>query len=251
MRFSDLFIDYKIGLKGIKNTIPFTKLPLYRKIFLVISLTGVICFGIFQIFRQNLYSFISLGLSIFSLLIFTIFDSRKNNLLIMLQNHYIPYSKKRIKMTIEVLKKYNIDINDIDSIDMLIAEAKYAQAEFDLFPQFKKALKTLSAIIIPIVVFVANKISETLTSSQILKLATLAIILILLFFSLIFSFIPIVKDLFYRDYKRYNELIYDLRQIKLFYAKKTNKQLILRWIIFNNILLTIREAYIKISLFSI
>lgn len=228
MRFSDLFIDYKIGLKGIKSTIPFTKLPLYRKVFLIITLTGVICFGIFHIFKQNLYPFISLGVSIFSLIILAIFDSRKNNLLIMLQNHYIPYSEKRINMTIEVLKKYNINYKDLESLDMLIAEAKYAQTEFVLFPQLKKAFKTLSAIIIPIVVFVAKKISETLTSSQILKLATLAIFLILLIFLLIFPFIPIIKDLFYRDYNRYNELIYDLRQIKLFYAKNTNKQLILR-----------------------
>lgn len=28
MRFCDLFISYKIGLKSIKSTIPFTKLPL-------------------------------------------------------------------------------------------------------------------------------------------------------------------------------------------------------------------------------
>lgn len=35
MRFCDLFISYKIGLKDIKSTIPFTKLPLYRKIAVV------------------------------------------------------------------------------------------------------------------------------------------------------------------------------------------------------------------------
>lgn len=32
MRFCDLFISYKIGLKSIKSTIPFTKLPLYLQI---------------------------------------------------------------------------------------------------------------------------------------------------------------------------------------------------------------------------
>lgn len=31
MRFCDFFISYKIGLKGIKNIIPYTQLPLYRK----------------------------------------------------------------------------------------------------------------------------------------------------------------------------------------------------------------------------
>jgi len=51
-------------------------------------------------------------------------------------------------------------------------------------------------------------------------MAELVIILVLLIFSLIFSFILIIKDLFYRDYNKYTELIYDLRQIKIFYTKK-------------------------------
>ena len=36
MRFCDFFISYKIGLKGIKNSIPFTQLPLYRKIAIIL-----------------------------------------------------------------------------------------------------------------------------------------------------------------------------------------------------------------------
>lgn len=140
----------------------------------------------------------------------------------MLENHYIPYSEKRMDMTIEVLKKYKINIENVDSLDMLITEAKYAQAECDFLSQFEKPFKTLGAIIIPIVVFIAKKISESATPADILNIAALAIILILLIFSLIFSFVPIIKDLFYRDYNKYTELMYDLRQVKLFYTKKSN-----------------------------
>ena len=222
MRFSDLFISYKIGLKDIKSTIPFTTLPLYRKIFIIIFLAGITISGILFIFLQNIFSFIPTGFSLIALIIFSIIDSKKDNLKDMLENHYIPYSKKRMDMTIEVLKKYNINIENLDSIDMLITEAKHAQTSCDFLSQFKKPFKTLGAIIIPIVAFVAKKISEATTPTKMLNMATLAIILILLIFSLIFSFIPIIKDLFYRDYNKYNELIYDLRQIKLFYAKKSN-----------------------------
>lgn len=222
MRFSDLFISYKIGLKDIKSTIPFTTLPLYRKIFIIIFLAGITISGILFIFLQNIFSFIPTGFSLIALIIFSIIDSKKDNLKDMLENHYIPYSKKRMNMTIEVLKKYNINIENLDSIDMLITEAKHAQTSCDFLSQFKKPFKTLGAIIIPIVAFVAKKISEATTPTKMLNMATLAIILILLIFSLIFSFIPIIKDLFYRDYNKYNELIYDLRQIKLFYAKKSN-----------------------------
>ena len=45
----------------------------------------------------------------------------------MLQQHYAPYSEKRINMTINVLKNYRIDIQNPDSLDMLIKEAKLAQ----------------------------------------------------------------------------------------------------------------------------
>lgn len=219
MRFSDLFISYKIGLKDIKSTIPFTKLPLYRKIFIIIFLTGITTSGILFIFFQNIFAFIPIGLSLLTLIIFAIIDSKKDNLKSMLENHYIPYSKKRMEMTIEVLKRYNINIENLDSLDMLITEAKYAQASCDFLSQFKKPFKTLGAVIIPIVVFVAKKICEAATPTQMLNMAALAIILILLIFSLIFSFVPIIRDLFYRDYNRYNEFIYDLRQIKLFYSK--------------------------------
>ena len=193
MRFSDLFISYKIGLKDIKSSIPFTELPLYRKIFIIIFLTGIIISGILLIFKQNIFSFIPIGLSLISLIIFAIIDSKKSNLSHMLENYYIPYSEKRMDMIIEVLKKYKINIENADSLDMLITEAKYAQAECDFLSQFEKPFKTLGAIIIPIVVFIVKKISESATPTDVIKMAALAIILILLIFSLIFSFVPIIK----------------------------------------------------------
>ena len=53
MRFCDLFISYKIGLKGIKSTIPFTKLPLYRKIFVIIFFASAIVSGILLLFKRK------------------------------------------------------------------------------------------------------------------------------------------------------------------------------------------------------
>jgi hypothetical protein len=142
MRFCDLFISYNIGLKDTKSTIPFTKLPLYRKVFLAIFLTLIIS-SILLIFIQNIFSFIPMGLSLILLIIFAIIDSKKDNLSDMLEKHYIPYSEKRMNMTIEVLKKYNIDIKNLDSLDLLITEAKYAQIQCDFFSQFKKPFNTL------------------------------------------------------------------------------------------------------------
>lgn len=219
MRFCDLFISYKLGLKETKSYIPFTKLPLYRKVFLVLFLSGFIISGILLIFNRNLFSFSPAVLSIISFLAFLIADSLKRNTMAMLKDHYIPYSEKRMNMVIEILKKNNIDIHNLHSLDMLIDEAKLAQVQCDYLFPLKKPLKTLSAIIIPIIVFVAKKIGDTASQSEMIYMAAGTIILILLIFSLIFSLTPIAKDLLYRDYRKYDELVYDLRQIKLFYSK--------------------------------
>lgn len=186
MRFCDLFISYKIGLKSIKSTIPFTKLPLYRKVFVIILFASAIISGILLIFKQTWASYIPLALGIISLIIFFIIDSMKRNL---------------------------------DSLNMLIEEAKQAQIQCDYIAPLKKPLKTLGAIIIPIIAFVAQKIGEAATQDEMITMATQAITLILLIFSLIFLLTPTIKELLYIDYNKYNEFIYDMRQIKLFYTK--------------------------------
>lgn len=221
MRFCDLFISYKIGLKGIKSTIPFTKLPLYRKIFVIILFASLIISAILLMFKPTWASYIPIVLGALSLIVFFIIDSLKRNLEIMLKEHYAPYSEKRMNMTIDVLKKYGIDIHNFDLIDLLIEEAKYAQIHCDYIAPLKKPLKTLGAIIIPIIAFVAQKIGNAATQDEMITMAAQALVLILLIFSLIFLLTPTIKEILYLDYNKYTELIYDLRQIKLFYAKET------------------------------
>lgn len=219
MRFCDLFILYKLTLKNNKRVIRFTKLPLCRKIFLCVFFGGLIFSGILYIFIKNLYSFIPVIVSITSLIIFLVIDSSNKNTMIMLQDCYIPYSEKRMNMVIEILKKYNININDLDSIDRLIDEAKLAQIQCDYLSPLKKTLKILMGIIIPIVVFLVDKIDIKISQNELIDIVARLIILIVLIFSFIFCLIPIVNALLYYDYNKYDELIYDLRQIKLFYSK--------------------------------
>lgn len=90
MRFCDLFISYKIGLKNIKSTILFTKLPLYRKIFVIILYVCIIISGILLILRQTLASYILIGLEALLFTLFFIIDSKKKNLEVMLKDHYAP-----------------------------------------------------------------------------------------------------------------------------------------------------------------
>ncbi len=222
MRFCDIFISYKIGLKSIKNTIPFTKLPLYRKIAVIATFAITIVSALLFMFNLCIPAFITLGIGLVCLAIFLIIDSRKNNLELMLKEHYSPYSEKRMRMVIDVLNEYDINIHNTNTIDLLIDEAQKAQIQSDYLLSLKKPLKTLAAIIIPIVAYVAEKIGDAASQDEIITMAAQAIVIIILIFSLLLSLIPIIKDIFYRDYNKYSELIYDLRQIKLFYSKENS-----------------------------
>lgn len=220
MRFCDIFISYKIGLKSIKSTIPFTKLPLYRKIAVIATFAIIILCVLLFMFKLYIPGFIVFGISIIFLIVFFIIDSRKNNLELMLKEHYLPYSQKRMDMVMDILKEYGIDIHNINTLDLLIAEAQTAQIQSDYLLLLRRPLKILGAIVLPIIAYVAENIGDNTSQSELITMATQIIVIVLLIFSLIFSLTPIVKDILYRDYNKYNELIYDLRQLKLFYTKE-------------------------------
>lgn len=220
MRFCDFFISYKIGLKGIKNSIPFTQLPLYRKIAIILIFVVALSEMLLLFFNQSTLSIILLILALLFLSIFIFIDSKKGNLEHMLQKHYVPYSVERINITLENLQKYGIDYFDVDTIDLLIAEAQIAQLHCDFFLQLKKPLQILGALIVPVVAYVAQKIGDAATQNTMIMMAINVIIISIIIFSLLYAIIPIIKNLFYRDYNKYNDLIYDLRQIKIFYTHK-------------------------------
>lgn len=217
MRFCDFFIEYKIGLKNIKDLIPWTKLPLHRKTFIIIIFVISVLSILFVLLKLFLAFFIAIGLFSLLLLIFTMIDTSKRNLREMLDNHYSIYSQDRMNMLKDVFNKYHLKIDDTDTIDLLINQAEKAKVQNNPFLPIKKPLKTLGTIIIPIVIYVTKEIVKTSTLDELIYLALLSIAIILCLVSIIFALIPIVKYIFYSDYNRYDELIYDLNQLKIFY----------------------------------
>ena len=136
---------------------------------------------------------------------------RKRDIKKILKNSYIPYSIKRMNIVIRILQEYNIDINDIDSLNMLMDEAKLEQIKCDYLLSFKKPIKTLGAIIVAIVSFLANKMSDVAKPSEIIYINIQILIIVSIIYFLIIALSPFLKDFLYID---------DLRQIKLFYSKK-------------------------------
>lgn len=221
MRFCDFFISYKIGLKDIPNIIPFTKSPRSRKIAAITIFAACILDVIFFLFNKTIASIITFGFMLLCLLIFFIINSTKSNLETMLNDHYTPYSAARINMTINVLNNYGIKSSDISSIDLLISEAQSAQLNSNFLLPLEKPFKILRAIIVPVVVFVVQKIGNNATQYQLITMAVQLITISILIFSLIVSISPILKAIFYPDYNKYDALIYDLRQIKIFHSRDT------------------------------
>lgn len=219
MRFCDFFVDYKIRLKDIKRLIPFTQLPLYRKIAVVILfIIGVI--GLIAVVANlRIISILVFCILFVLIAIFILIDSKKKNLEIMLSNHYAPYSETRMSMMKELLNKYNIEISDAKSIDLLIEEAKKAQIQSDYLLPIIKPIKALGTIIVPIIVYAAKKIGDAATLDEMLPMVLQIITVIICVFAIIIAIVPILKEFTFRDYNKYNELMDDLSQIKLFYSK--------------------------------
>lgn len=220
MRFCEMFISYKIGLKSIKNTIPFTKLPLYRKIAAITTFALSTIALLLLIFKLYIPTFITLGICFTLLIIFLFIDSRKNNLELMLKEHYTPYSQNRMNMVIDIFHEYDLDVHNMNTIDQLIEEAQIAQIQNNYLLPLKKPLKALAAVVIPIITYVAQKIGDTASQYEILTTAAQIIMISTLIISFLYSLAPVIKDIIYPDNNRYNDLIYDLRQLKLFYAKE-------------------------------
>ena len=217
MRFSDFFLSYKIRLKSIKSFIPLVKLPTYRKILALLFLILTILLIIFRVLNFEIGRWIVSVLEVIAGIIFLIMDATKKNLSVMLENHYKPYSKERMKLIRELFNEYHLDSNDNSTIDLLISESETEKIACDFLLPLQKPLKALMGLIIPIVAFVAKKFAESYEDvNNLLKLSVETIIIVICIFSMGLALGPAIKGILYRDYNKYSELIYDLRQLKIF-----------------------------------
>ena len=222
MRFCDFFIEYKIGLKNIGDAIPWKDLPVYRKVFIITLFVVAALVLLFEtayiLFQSKIYLLLFgmiIGVGSVILIVFSIIDSSEKNLKRMLYNHNSVYSYKRMNMLKLIFQKYGLDVTDSSTIDLLIKEAEKAQKK-NSFTSPKKGIKVLGAAIASIIVWVAQKIAEELPTEKLVVVALFVILIIACLIFIIYAFVPIFQDIVYRDNSKYNELIYDLRQLKIF-----------------------------------
>ncbi len=226
MSFIDFYIRYKILSKEktsnnskSNNTHKNNKrvnLPIERFIilfFLIIS--AIICLICVFLGCTLVYS-ISLGIEILICLFIYWYTNTPSAMKYDLENIYKPNSKKRMDKCITLLAEYNIKPNDYEKIDLLIAEAIESQKDYNTFYYLSKLFKPFLAILISIFAFGANVLKDNVSAAYMLKLTIIALIIVMLFFSILFLFGPPIKSLFYQDYNYHAELIKDLRALKIF-----------------------------------
>jgi len=165
---------------------------------------------------------ILMSISVITLIFIGIFNSKKEIQRKMLDEHYVKYSKKRMEVFFKLLDKYNISITNTKNLVLLIEQAKDSKTRYDPFLSLNKPFKILGTTIIPIIIYVAQKLAETTSTNELIFLSLQTITIIICLFSIIISITPIIKEIVYQDSIHYDRLIYDINQVLIFYNKENN-----------------------------
>lgn len=212
MRFSTFMLSYKKKHKQLKSTITFRKLPFYQKIIVIIGFLMIIIGCCFKIAKCELAFGITLLIGSIFIIIFlhkSLSDTR--DLSVLIQNSK-EYSTDRMNILLDL--ENNLPITT-QKIDLLIDEAKQAKQDANLFLPIKKPVKALSVLIVPITIYI---IQQLFTSSNVgASNAILLLVYCIFIFVAVYTLIPFIEGIMYGIY---DDLIYDLRQLKIFYVKE-------------------------------
>ena len=218
MDFKCFFIEYKIGLKDIKPHIPLKELPKYRKrFFKFFCLESFIFLLIFisitsKLANEKVIKLVTWGMYLIFILEFILllyFENRKVSQKVILDLFYKKYSFKRKLFLISLLKKYKVQINNIDTLTFFINETKRAKKEIELFLFFIKLGKYFSPIIISLIIFYIEKLIEEKLYAIVILFLLIGLFFFLVVYSIWSVFYPII-------FSKYDYLIYDLNQIIIF-----------------------------------
>ena len=189
MRFSTFMLSYKKKHKQLKSTITFRKLAFYQKIIVIIGFLMIIIGCCFKIAKCELAFGITLLIGSIFIIIFlhkSLSDTR--DLSVLIQNSK-EYSTDRMNILLDLFKENNLPI--------------------------KKPVKALSVLIVPITIYI---IQQQFTSSNVgASNVILLLVYCILIFVAVYTLISFIEGIMYGIY---DDLIYDLRQLKIFYVKE-------------------------------
>ena len=89
----------------------------------------------------------------------------------------------------------------------------------DILGPLVKPIKYMWAIILPITAYTMKRIAEEVSTNQLVIISIQIIMVIVIIIMISFVIFPLLREL-NPDYSNYDQLIYDLEQLKIFKEKK-------------------------------
>ena len=216
MRFSDFFIEYKLKVLGISPYIKFRDMDKYKLIGLGISIFSITIGAILFVLKKDAFGYFY-AVSVISMVITLLLAGRKKEKEKMLNNHYKPYSRKRMRAFSELLNDYGVNYKDEKKMSMLIEQADLAKERYSILKGIKSPINAVSTyIIIPIIISVLNRLIENIELNLLLTETIQWILLIFMLIGMWIAMSSMVKSMFGGDSAKYEDLKYDLQQMMIF-----------------------------------
>lgn len=115
----------------------------------------------------------------------------------------------RIKIILKLLKKYKVEIDDVDTIKFIISELENLKKERNPFFILLKTIKFSSQLIVGIILFLCQESLRNHQYGQMIMLLSL----VLSIYSILFGINYALNEILF---KNYNYLINDLKQVIVF-----------------------------------
>lgn len=216
MNFDILFSKYCELIENKRQKMLFKdKLVLFTFIFLMFAIA--VLFSLY-IFTPNWMYLLSFAVSFALFLTLLVFLSFKNKAKTGKFENEQEKSEKYFNEVIELLKQHNVNINNTATIDLLIEEAKEKQKS-NFSVGFNKAVTMLSSLYYLIVTLVCKALYDKYGFWKLIIFLSFAVFFFFII-SVVFQFVKSFLKLHFEfKHMNHNKFIYDLKQIKIFYAK--------------------------------
>lgn len=216
MRFCDFFIEYKLKVLGISSYIKFRDMDKYKLVGLGISIFSITIGVLLYLLSKSVFGYFY-AISAISMIITLALAGRKKEREKMLNCHYKPYSKKRMRAFLELLSDYGVDYNDEKKMNMLIEQADLAKERYSIIKGIKSPISAVSTyIVIPIIISVLNRLIENIELNQLVTQTIQWILVLFMIIGMGIAMVSMVKSMFRGDSGKYDDLKYDLQQMMIF-----------------------------------
>lgn len=216
MRFCDFFLEYKLEVLAISPYIKIRDMEKYKLVGLGISILAMIVGVILSLLDRKMGGFFYL-VAVISIVITLILAGRKKEKHRMLNEHYIPYSTRRMREFYKLLKKYGIDYNDEKKMNMLIEQVDLVKNRYCIIKGINSPTSAVCTyILIPVLITILNRFVDSIEINELLSQSIQWGLIVLMVFVMWIAMSSLIKSIFSGESTKYEDLKDDLQQMMIF-----------------------------------